>query len=353
MIKLYDLLVLAQQYQASDLHLQAGMPPQVRVHGVLTPLPLPLFEDSDLEALLRPELGDAQWQQFQQHCELDCALDMPPLTRVRMNLFHTVRGSAAVLRLIPLQVPTLEGLALPDIFRKIAELPHGLVLFTGATGSGKSTSMAAMVDYINRSSGKHIITIEDPVEFVHSNQRAIVSQREVHRHTHSFARALKAALREDPDVILLGEMRDTETIAHALTAAETGHLVLATLHTNSAVNAIDRIVDVFAANEKEMVRVMLAQSLRAVIAQKLLPAADGKSRVAAHEILLANAAVRNLIRENKTAQIYNVMQTAAAAGMQTWQAAVEQLQRQGKIDRQTAQPNQLFFEQNSPFQSSF
>jgi twitching motility protein PilT len=268
--------------------------------------------------------------------ETDFAFELPNVARFRVNAFTSNRGPAAVFRTVPSTVLTLEDLKAPRIFQKIADHPRGLVLVTGPTGSGKSTTLAAMINYINDTQPSHILTIEDPIEFVHQSKKALVNQRELHQHTHSFANALRSALREDPDVILIGEMRDPETISLALTAAETGHLVFGTLHTTGAAKTVDRIVDVFPAGEKEMVRSMLSESLRAVISQTLLKTRDGNGRVAAHEILISTPAVRNLIRENKIAQINSTLQTGQTHGMQTLDQSLQALVRQGVISPDVA-----------------
>jgi twitching motility protein PilT len=281
-------------------------------------------------------MNDQQRKLYQQNMETDFAFELPNVARFRVNAFTSNRGPAAVFRTVPSTVLTLEDLKAPRIFQKIADHPRGLVLVTGPTGSGKSTTLAAMINYINDTQPSHILTIEDPIEFVHQSKKALVNQRELHQHTHSFANALRSALREDPDVILIGEMRDPETISLALTAAETGHLVFGTLHTTGAAKTVDRIVDVFPAGEKEMVRSMLSESLRAVISQTLLKTRDGNGRVAAHEILISTPAVRNLIRENKIAQINSTLQTGQTHGMQTLDQSLQALVRQGVISPDVA-----------------
>lgn len=320
---------------ASDLHLGEGRVPAVRLHGDIRSLDLPPMSAAEMEAVLRQTMGETAFPAYEQNWEHDFAFEMPS-ARFRANAFYRADGMAAVFRHIPAAVPTLNDIAAPDIFRQIASAPNGLVLVTGPTGSGKSTTLAAMVDYINQTRPCHILTIEDPIEFVHTGKQALISQREVKRHTHSFAAALRSALREDPDVILIGEMRDAETIRLALTAAETGHLVLATLHTVGAAKTADRIIDVFPAGEKEAVRAMLSESLCAVVSQILLKKRNGRGRVAAHEILLANSAVRNLLRENKTAQLNSVLQTGKAQGMQTLEQSLRQLISDGIIDQNQA-----------------
>ncbi|KII77590.1 type IV pilus twitching motility protein PilT [Vibrio renipiscarius] len=326
-----ELLDFSVKHNASDLHLSAGVSPMVRIDGEVRKLGIPAFSHSDVHRLIFEIMNDAQRSEFEEHLEVDFSFELPDIGRFRVNAFNQSRGSAAVFRTIPSKIPTLEELDTPPIFEKIANLEKGLILITGPTGSGKSTTLAAMVDYINRHHNKHILTIEDPIEFVHTNQKCLVNQREVHRDTHSFKAALRSALREDPDVILVGELRDQETISLALTAAETGHLVFATLHTSSAAKTIDRIIDVFPGSDKDMVRSMLSESLRSVIAQKLLKRIGG-GRVACHEIMMATPAIRNLIREDKVAQMYSVIQTGASQGMQTMEQNAKQLLIRGLVE---------------------
>lgn len=304
----------------------------VRIDGEVRKLGVPAFSHADVHRLVFDIMNDAQRSEFEERLEVDFSFELPDVGRFRVNAFNQSRGSAAVFRTIPTQIPTLEQLATPAIFESIANMEKGLVLVTGPTGSGKSTTLAAMVDHINRQHNKHILTIEDPIEFVHSNNKCLINQREVHRDTHSFNNALRSALREDPDVILVGELRDQETISLALTAAETGHLVFGTLHTSSAAKTIDRIIDVFPGSDKEMVRSMLSESLKAVIAQKLLKRIGG-GRVACHEIMMATPAIRNLIREDKVAQMVSVIQTGAAHGMQTMEQNAKQLIAQGLVEQ--------------------
>ena len=332
------LMALALREGASDLHLAAGSAPMIRREGQMQSLGLAVLDGQAMHALLGQIMSPQQQEDFKTLQDLDFAVARPGLGRFRVNAFVQLHGPAAVLRLIPDQVPTLSSLQLSDVFRRIAELSAGLVLVTGPTGSGKSTTLAALVDHLNRQRALHILTLEDPVEFIHSPQCSQLSQREMGRHSQGFAQALRAALRQDPDVIMLGELRDLETIRLALTAAETGHLVLATLHTGSAAKAVDRLVDVFAAEEKALVRSMLAESLQAVVAQVLVPKVGG-GRVAAHEILLATPAVRNLVREGKVAQLYSAMQTGGALGMQTLDSCLQGLVRQGLISREAARAN--------------
>ena len=312
-----QLLTFAYENEASDLHLSAGMPPCLRIHGDVRKLETPPLEHKDVHAMVYDIMSDAQRKEYEKNLEADFSFEIPNLSRFRVNAYQQNRGAAAVFRTIPSKVLTLEELKCPPIFRELSMQPRGIVLVTGPTGSGKSTTLAAMIDYINKNEPAHILTVEDPIEFVHTSNKSLINQRELGKNTLSFANALKSALREDPDVILVGEMRDLETIRLALTAAETGHLVFGTLHTSSAAKTIDRIVDVFPAAEKEMVRAMLSESLRGVISQTLCKTADGKGRVAAHEIMIGTAAIRNLIREGKIAQMYSAIQTGTKDGMQT------------------------------------
>lgn len=335
-MQITDLLAFGVKNKASDLHLSAGLPPMIRVHGDIRRINLPEMSSEEVGHMITSVMNDLQRKNYQQNLETDFSFELPNVARFRVNAFMSNRGPAAVFRTIPSTVLTLEDLKAPRIFQKIADTPRGLVLVTGPTGSGKSTTLAAMINYINENQPSHILTIEDPIEFVHESKKALINQRELHEHTHSFANALKSALREDPDVILVGEMRDPETIGLALTAAETGHLVFGTLHTTGAAKTVDRIVDVFPAGEKEMVCSMLSESLRAVISQTLLKTKDGNGRVAAHEIMLATPAVRNLIRENKIAQIGSALQTGQAHGMQTLDQALQALLRQGVITPEVA-----------------
>ena len=330
-MQITDLLAFSVKNKASDLHISTGLPPMIRVHGDVRRINLPAANQEQVFDMITDVMNDNQRKIFQQNLETDFFFYFPNIARFRVNAFMSNRGPAAVFRTIPSTVLTLEQLQAPKVFEKISDTPRGLVLVTGPTGSGKSTTLAAMINYINENHPAHILTIEDPIEFVHQSKKALVNQRELHQHTHSFANALKSALREDPDVILVGEMRDPETIGLALTAAETGHLVFGTLHTTGAAKTVDRIVDVFPAGEKEMVRSMLSESLRAVISQTLLKTKDGSGRVAAHEIMLSTPAVRNLIRENKIAQIGSVMQTGQQHGMQTLDQCLQNLVRRNQI----------------------
>lgn len=319
-----ELLTFSVQQNASDLHLSAGLPPMLRTQGDIRRVDTPALDADTIKSLIYSIMNEAQCQQFEQDLETDFSYEIPSIARFRVNVFQQNRGIGAVFRTIPNQVLTLEQLNAPDIFKELALMPRGLVLVTGPTGSGKSTTLAAMVDFINRNQYAHILTIEDPIEFVHTPIRCLINQREVHRDTISFNNALRSALREDPDVILVGELRDLETIRLALTAAETGHLVFGTLHTSSAAKTIDRIIDVFPAEEKQMVRSMLSESLRGVISQTLLKSLNG-GRVAAHEIMLGSSAIRNLIREDKVPQMYSAIQTSQQLGMQTLDQGLQKL----------------------------
>lgn len=335
-MQITDLLAFGAKNKASDLHLSSGISPMIRVHGDMRRINLPEMSAEEVGNMVTSVMNDHQRKIYQQNLEVDFSFELPNVARFRVNAFNIGRGPAAVFRTIPSTVLSLEELKAPSIFQKIAESPRGMVLVTGPTGSGKSTTLAAMINYINETQPAHILTIEDPIEFVHQSKKSLINQRELHQHTLSFANALRSALREDPDVILVGEMRDPETIGLALTAAETGHLVFSTLHTTGAAKTVDRIVDVFPAEEKEMVRSMLSESLTAVISQNLLKTHDGNGRVASHEILIANPAVRNLIRENKITQINSVLQTGQASGMQTMDQSLQSLVRQGLIAPEVA-----------------
>ena len=330
-----ELLAFSVKHKASDLHLSAGVPPMIRVDGDVRKINLPALEHRQVHSLVYDIMNDHQRKELEENLEVDFSFEVPNLARFRVNAFHQNRGVAAVFRTIPSLVLSLDELGAPEIFRQISEYPRGLVLVTGPTGSGKSTTLAALVDYINESFHHHILTIEDPIEFVHENKRCLINQREVHRDTLGFSNALRSALREDPDIVLVGEMRDLETIRLALTAAETGHLVFGTLHTSSAAKTIDRIIDVFPGAEKDMVRSMLSESLRAVISQTLLKRVGG-GRVAAHEIMIGIPAIRNLIREDKIAQMYSVIQTGMIHGMQTMDQCLKQMVARGLVTQADA-----------------
>ncbi len=330
-----ELLNFAVNNQASDLHLSAGLPPMMRVDGEIQTINQSVLDHQTLQALIEQITTEQQRRDYQQQLEIDFSFALPDVARFRVNLFNQNRGSAAVFRVIPSVVQSLTSLNAPPLFASLSEKPRGLILVTGPTGSGKSTTLAAMIDHINCQQSAHILTVEDPIEFVHHSQKSLINQREVHRDTQSFSQALRSALREDPDIILVGEMRDLETIRLALTAAETGHLVLATLHTSSAAKTIDRIIDVFPAAEKDLIRAMLSESLQAVISQTLLKKVGG-GRIAAHEIMLATPAIRNLIREGKVAQMYSAIQTGRQYGMQTLDQNLKSLLDQGLIDQATA-----------------
>jgi len=330
-----ELLAFSAKQGASDLHLSAGLPPMIRVDGDVRRINLPPLDHKQVHELIYDIMNDKQRKDFEEYLETDFSFEVPGVARFRVNAFNQNRGAGAVFRTIPSKVLTMEDLGMGDVFRKITDVPRGLVLVTGPTGSGKSTTLAAMIDYLNNNKHHHILTIEDPIEFVHESKKCLVNQREVHRDTLGFSNALRSALREDPDVILVGEMRDLETIRLALTAAETGHLVFGTLHTTSAAKTIDRVVDVFPAEEKSMVRSMLSESLQAVISQTLLKKIGG-GRVAAHEIMIGTPAIRNLIREDKVAQMYSSIQTGGSIGMQTLDMCLKDLVSRGLIARESA-----------------
>jgi twitching motility protein PilT len=330
-----ELLAFSVKNGASDLHLSAGLPPMIRVDGDIRRINVPPLEHKVVHDLVYDIMNDKQRKDYEEFLETDFSFEIPGLARFRVNAFNQNRGSAAVFRTIPSKILSLEDLNAPSIFKQISDNPRGVVLVTGPTGSGKSTTLAAMIDYKNNNEYGHILTIEDPIEFVHESKKCLINQREVHRDTLGFNEALRSALREDPDIVLVGEMRDLETIRLALTAAETGHLVFGTLHTSSAAKTIDRIVDVFPAAEKEMIRAMLSESLRAVISQTLLKKTGG-GRVAAHEIMIGTPAIRNLIRENKIAQMYSAIQTGQQFGMQTLDQNLQEMVRRALVSRDEA-----------------
>ena len=330
-----ELLAFSAKQGASDLHLSAGLPPMIRVDGDVRRINLPPMEHKEVHGLIYDIMNDKQRKDYEEFLETDFSFEVPGVARFRVNAFNQNRGAGAVFRTIPSKVLTMEDLGMGQVFKDISSVPRGLVLVTGPTGSGKSTTLAAMMDYINDTRYEHILTIEDPIEFVHESKKCLVNQREVHRDTLGFNEALRSALREDPDIILVGELRDLETIRLALTAAETGHLVFGTLHTTSAAKTIDRVVDVFPAEEKSMVRSMLSESLQAVISQTLMKKMGG-GRIAAHEIMIGTAAIRKLIREDKIAQMYSAIQTGGSLGMQTLDQCLERLLQKGLISREAA-----------------
>ncbi len=330
-----ELLAFSVKNAASDLHLSAGLPPMIRVDGDVRRINVPPLDNKQVHSMIYDIMNDKQRKDFEEFLETDFSFEIPGLARFRVNAFNQNRGVGAVFRTIPSNILSLEELGCPEVFKEISDQPRGLVCVTGPTGSGKSTTLAAMIDYVNNNEFGHILTIEDPIEFVHTSKKCLINQREVHRDTLGFNESLRSALREDPDIILVGEMRDPETIRLALTAAETGHLVFGTLHTSSAAKTIDRIVDVFPAAEKEMVRSMLSESLRAVISQTLLKKTGG-GRVAAHEIMVGTPAIRNLIREAKIPQMYSAIQTGQQYGMQTLDQCLLDLVRRGVVTKQNA-----------------
>jgi twitching motility protein PilT len=335
-----ELLAFSVKNNASDLHLSAGLPPMIRVDGDIRRVNIDPFEHKQVHAMVYDIMNDKQRRDYEEFLETDFSFELPGIARFRVNAFTQNRGAAAVFRTIPSKILTLDDLKCPQFFADITEKPKGLILVTGPTGSGKSTTLAAMVDHINSDRYEHILTVEDPIEFVHQSKKCLINQREVHRDTHGFNEALRSALREDPDIILVGELRDLETIRLALTAAETGHLVFGTLHTSSAAKTIDRIIDVFPAAEKDMIRAMLSESLQAVISQTLLKRSGG-GRVAAHEIMVATPAIKNLIREAKVAQMYSAIQTGRKDGMQTLDQCLKEMVEQHLITKQTARPRAI------------
>ncbi|NDY91019.1 type IV pilus twitching motility protein PilT [Ideonella livida] len=337
-----QLLAFVVKNKASDLHLSAGMPPMIRVHGDVRRINVEPLNHKQVHAMVYDIMNDSQRKHYEETLECDFSFEVQGLARFRVNAFFQQRGSAAVFRTIPSKILTLEQLNCPPVFAELALRPRGLVLVTGPTGSGKSTTLAAMIDHLNENEYGHILTLEDPIEFVHESKKCLVNQREVGPHTHSFQNALRAALREDPDAILVGELRDLETIRLALTGAETGHLVFGTLHTSSAAKTVDRIVDVFPGAEKDMVRAMLSESLVAIISQTLCKTKDGSGRVAAHEIMLGTSAIRNLIRENKIAQMYSSIQTGQNMGMQTLDQCLTDLVRRNRVSPAEARSKAKF-----------
>jgi twitching motility protein PilT len=330
-----QLLAFAVKNNASDLHLSSGVPPMIRVDGDVKRINMPALSHKEVHSMVYDIMNDSQRKAYEEYFETDFSFEIPKLARFRVNAFNQNRGAGAVFRNIPSLIQSLEDLSAPKVFRDLCMLPRGLVLVTGPTGSGKSTTLAGMIDYCNVNRPDHILTIEDPIEFVHESKRCLINQREVKRDTLGFSEALRSALREDPDIILVGEMRDLETIRLALTAAETGHLVFGTLHTSSAAKTIDRIVDVFPGDEKDMVRSMLSESLRAVISQTLLKRIGG-GRIAAHEIMIGTPAIRNLIREGKIAQMYSSIQTGGSVGMQTLDQCLNELLSKGMVSKEEA-----------------
>ncbi|UCH39489.1 MAG: type IV pilus twitching motility protein PilT [Gammaproteobacteria bacterium] len=331
-----QLLAFGVKQGASDLHLSAGLPPMIRVDGDIRRINVPEMDHKQVHDMIYDIMSDKQRKDYEEYLETDFSFEIPGLARFRVNAFNHNRGAGGVFRTIPSKILSLEDLNAPKIFQQISEYPRGIVLVTGPTGSGKSTTLAGMIDYKNDSEYGHILTVEDPIEFVHESKKCLVNQREVHRDTLGFNEALRSALREDPDTILVGEMRDLETIRLALSAAETGHLVFGTLHTSSAAKTIDRIVDVFPAAEKAMVRSMLSESLKAVISQTLMKKIGG-GRIAAHEIMIGTPAIRNLIREDKVAQMYSAIQTGQNVGMQTLDQNLKTLLASGVVSKDEAQ----------------
>jgi twitching motility protein PilT len=330
-----ELLAFGEKNGSSDLHLSAGVPPMIRVDGDMRKINVPVLDHTEVHDMVYDIMNDKQRKDFEEFWECDFSFEIPGLARFRVNAFNQNRGAGAVFRTIPSEILSLEQLGAPKIFEELADIPRGVVLVTGPTGSGKSTTLAAMVNHKNENEHGHILTVEDPIEFVHVTKKCLINQREVHRDTLGFNEALRSALREDPDVILVGEMRDLETIRLALSAAETGHLVFGTLHTSSAAKTIDRVVDVFPAAEKDMIRAMLSESLKAVISQTLLKK-NGGGRVAAHEIMIGTPAIRNLIRENKIAQMYSAIQTGQQFGMKTLDQDLTELVKKNVVSRQEA-----------------
>jgi len=336
-MELTELLAFAVKNGASDIHLTAGLPPMIRIDGDIKRVKVDALDEAFVREMVTDVMTEEQKAEFEEHLECDFAFEIPNLSRFRVNAYNQKRGVGAAFRTVPTKILTLEDLGAPQVLRTMADNVRGLVVVTGPTGSGKSTTMAGMINYVNETQHSHILTIEDPIEFVHESKNCLINHREVGLHTHGFAKALKSALREDPDIILVGEMRDEETISLALTAAETGHLVFGTLHTSSAAKTIDRIIDVFPAGEQSMVRAMLSESLQGVVAQRLLKKKGG-GRCAAYEILVGTGAIRNLIREAKVPQIYGMLQTGREHGMTTMDQSLLELIQRNVIDAETARP---------------
>ena len=326
-----ELLAFSVKNKASDLHLSAGLPPMIRVDGDVRRINIPALDHKQVHSLVYDIMSDKQRRDFEEFLEVDFSFEIPGLARFRVNAFNQNRGAGAVFRTIPSQILSLEELGCPRVFAELIGQPQGLILVTGPTGSGKSTTLAAMIDHINKNEFGHILSVEDPIEFVHTSQKCLINQREVHRDTHGFNEALRSALREDPDYILVGELRDLETISVALTAAETGHLVFATLHTQDAAQTIDRVIDVFPPHQQQQVRVQLAGALQGVVCQTLCRTADGRGRVVATEVMVATPAIRNLIREGKTHQVYSAMQAGMQHGMHTLDQHLAELVRTLRI----------------------
>lgn len=337
-ISIIDLLEKAFHNRASDLHITVGIPPVFRIHGALQSFGESILRESDTKDMLLEIIPDSQQQVFDEKGEIDFSYDLTGRCRFRINAYHQQGNVSIAARMIDSQIPAIESLGMPNVLYTLADKQQGLILVTGPTGSGKSTTLASMIDYINSTKSKHIITLEDPIEYVHTHKKSIINQREVGEDTRNFANGLRAALRQDPDVILVGEMRDLETISTAITAAETGHLVMATLHTSSAPTTIDRIIDVFPPHQQGQIRIQLANVLQGIISQRLFVRKDAKGRIAATEILLQTPSVANLIRNEKVHQIQNVMQTSRALGMHTLESSIQQLVTSGKISLESAKP---------------
>ncbi|HSV31736.1 MAG TPA: type IV pilus twitching motility protein PilT [Atribacteraceae bacterium] len=352
MINIKMFLTELQEKRASDLHLTVGLPPTMRIDGKLIPSKVPNLSQEDTKAIARSIVSEEQWGKFQETHELDLSLGIPQVGRFRVNIYYQRGSIGLAIRALSYNIPTMEELHLPtEILQKLALLPRGLILATGPTGSGKSTSLASMIDYINSNRSCHIVTIEDPIEYVHSHKQSIINQREVGEDTHSFESALVHVLRQDPDVILVGEMRNLETVAIALTAAETGHLVLATLHTNNAPQTVDRIIDIFPPHHQQQIRIQLSACLQGIVSQQLIPRSDTRGRIPAIEILLANNAVCNLIREGKSHQLYSVMQSSLAEGMLTMDWALFDLYKKGMVNWEEAFSRSIYPKEFSRWRS--